>query len=74
VCLPADIWKKKDFKVYVGYNYSHEHGTESLFCHRMDAALLAAHELGARPATDSPPGVHVVTASGKEYLRMLPPF
>jgi hypothetical protein len=60
--------------VWGGCNYSHEGGTESLFCHRMDALQLAAHELGARPAKDSPPGVHIVTAAGREYLKMLKPF
>jgi hypothetical protein len=73
VTLPADIWGKR-CKVYIGYNYSQDGGIESLFCHRMDAALLAAHELGGRQAKDSPPGVHVVTGAGKEYLKTLAPF
>jgi hypothetical protein len=29
---------------------------------------------GARPARDSPPGVYIVTAAGREYLKMLKPF
>jgi hypothetical protein len=71
--LPKGIWQKKT-NVYAGANYSHEGGTESLFCHRMDALQLAAHELEARPARDSPPGVHVVTAAGRDYFKMLKPF
>jgi hypothetical protein len=40
----------------------------------MDALLLAAHELGGTPAGDSPPGHHIATAAGREYLKMLKPF
>jgi hypothetical protein len=40
----------------------------------MDALLLAAHELGGKRARDNPPGVHIVTAAGREYLKMVKPF
>jgi hypothetical protein len=40
----------------------------------MDALQLAAHELGARPAKVTPPGLYVVTAAGRAYLKMLKPF
>jgi hypothetical protein len=73
VCLSRKIWGKA-IVVYGGVKYSHEGGTESPFCHRTDAMLLAAHELGGGPARDSPPGVYIVTAAGREYLKMLKPF
>jgi hypothetical protein len=56
-----------------GY-YSQEVGTESLFHYRRDALQLAAHELGGKRAKSSPPGVHIVTAAGKEYFSRLRPF
>jgi hypothetical protein len=46
-------------------------GTESPYHHWKDALQLAAHEMGARPASDQPPGVHVVTSAGKEYLETM---
>jgi hypothetical protein len=60
--------------VHGGLNYSHEGGTESPFSRRLDALLLAAHEVGGTPAGDSPPGLYVASAAGREYLKMLKPF
>jgi hypothetical protein len=71
--LPKEIWGKK-ITIYGGRYYSHEGGTESRFCRRMDALLLAAHECGAQQARDSPPGLYVATAAGKEYIQMVKPF
>jgi hypothetical protein len=65
--------KGRQFAVNGGC-YSKDGGTGSLFHYRRDALQLAAHELGARPARDSPPGVHVATAAGKEYLSKIRPF
>jgi hypothetical protein len=35
---------------------------------------LALHEMGARPATNSAPGVHVLSSAGREYFKTLQPF
>jgi hypothetical protein len=51
-----------------------EGGLESEHQYWKDALQLAAHEVGARQASDRIPGVHVTTSAGKEYLRALPAF
>jgi hypothetical protein len=71
--LPPGPWGSR-VMVYAPRS-SQEGGTESPFHHWKDALQLAAHELGARPASDKPPGVHVVTSAGKEYFQtVLPSF
>jgi hypothetical protein len=73
LALSRTIWGSSII-IYGGVKYSHEGGTESPFCRRTDALLLAAHELGGTPAKDTPPGVSIATAAGREYLKMLKPF
>jgi hypothetical protein len=65
--------KGRRCKLYGGY-YSTEGGTESQYHLRRDALQLAAHELGGKRAMDSPRGVHIVTAAGKDFFSKLRPF
>jgi hypothetical protein len=60
--------------VVLGPHASLEGGLESPYQHWKDALQLAAHEVGARQASDAIPGVNVTTSAGKEYLRALPAF
>jgi hypothetical protein len=73
VGIPSGPWGQR-FTINAPRS-SQEGGTESPYHHWRDALQLAAHELGARPASDKPPGVQVVTYAGKEYFRaVLLPF
>jgi hypothetical protein len=65
--------KGRVYSVNGGY-YSQEGGAESLLHYRQDALQLAAHELGGKQARTTPPGIHIVTAAGKEYFSRLRPF
>jgi hypothetical protein len=51
-----------------------EGGSESEHQYWKDALQLAAHEVGARPASDKIPGLDVTTPAGRRYLETSPAF